>query len=85
MEYLGFIGGILTTAGFIPQVIKSYRTKSVDDVSLVQPTVLLCGMTFWLAYGIYRNDYAIILANFFSIVFNWALVGLKIKYRKSVS
>jgi len=81
MEYLGFIGGFLTTAGFIPQVIKCYRTKSVDDVSLVQPAVLLCGMILWLFYGFYRQDYSIILANFFSMSFNLALIALKLRYR----
>lgn len=83
--YLGLAGGFLTTVGFVPQVVRSYRTKSVDDVSLVQPIVLLCGMSLWFLYGIFLRDVAIILANLFSILFNLALVILKINYARRFS
>lgn len=83
--YFGLAGGFLTTIGFIPQVIRSYRTKSVDDVSLIQPIVLLCGMSLWLMYGIFLGDVAIILANLFSIFFNLALVLIKINYGRRFS
>lgn len=81
MEYLGFIAGFLTTAGFVPQVIKSWRTKSVRDVSFFQPVVLMTGMALWLAYGVYLNDWSIILANAFSISFNLLLLGITLYYR----
>lgn len=77
---VGFIAGFLTTIGFLPQAIKSYRTKRLDDVSLRQPVVLLFGMLLWLAYGIHLHNWAIILANVFSILLNGFIIILKIKY-----
>jgi MtN3 and saliva related transmembrane protein len=78
--YIGFLAGILTTIGFLPQVIKSYRSKSAKDVSLRQPLLLLAGMSMWLVYGIHLQDWAIILANIVSIALNICIVVLKISY-----
>lgn len=85
ITYLGLAGGFLTTIGFVPQVVRSYRTKSVDDVSLTQPIVLLCGMSLWFLYGILLGDIAIILANLFSIFLNLALIVIKINYARRFS
>ena len=79
-SYVGFIAGILTTVGFLPQVIKSYRSKSARDVSLRQPVLLLAGMSLWLAYGFHLKDWAIIIANVVSILWNIVIVILKIRY-----
>jgi MtN3 and saliva related transmembrane protein len=78
--YLGFLAGILTTIGFLPQVIKSYKSKSAKDVSLRQPLLLLAGMLLWLVYGIHLQDWAIMLANTVSIALNICIVILKISY-----
>ncbi len=78
--YVGLLAGFLTTVGFLPQVIKSYRLKSAKDVSLRQPLLLLAGMSLWLAYGIHLEDWAIILANIISIILNIIIVALKISY-----
>ncbi len=81
ITWIGLLGGALTTAGFIPQLIKSIRTKKIEDVSLFQPVVLLTGMGFWMAYGIFLCDIAIILANGISFILNAWLVFLKYKYQ----
>ena len=81
MTWIGLIAGTLTTAGFLPQLIKSIRTKKVDDVSVFQPIVLLAGMAFWISYGLLLNDLAIILANGISFILNAWLIILKFKYQ----
>lgn len=80
VTWLGFLAGLLTTAGFVPQLWKSYRTKKVEDVSLVQPLILLTGMSLWLTYGILLGDPAIIAANAVSMTLNLALIVIKIKH-----
>lgn len=82
---IGFISGILTTVGFLPQVIKSLRTKKVEDVAIAQPIVLLIGMSGWLLYGVLREDPVIIMANIVSIALNLWLIVLKIKFRSEVT
>ena len=77
---LGLLAGSITSAGFIPQIIKVLQTKHAQDVALLQPIILSIGICLWLVYGILQKDVAIILANAFSLACNLILVGLKIRY-----
>ncbi|MBN1861729.1 MAG: SemiSWEET transporter [Candidatus Thermoplasmatota archaeon] len=74
---LGFAAGAVTSVGFIPQLIRGYRTKKLDDISYWMPLVLLCGMSLWLLYGILREDIAIIIANSFGVSCNVLLLLMK--------
>ena len=80
---LGFSAGSITSLGFLPQVIKTFRTRHVDDLALFMPVLLAVGMSLWLFYGIIRRDWAIIAANIFGVVCTSYLVFAKIKYSKS--
>jgi MtN3 and saliva related transmembrane protein len=77
---LGVLAGAVTSVGFIPQLVKGYRTKQLTDVSYGMPLFLAFGMSLWLAYGILRQDIAIIIANAFGVGCNLLLVLLKRKY-----
>ena len=77
---LGLIAGTITSAGFIPQIIKVIQTKHAKDVALLQPIILSVGICLWFIYGLLQNDIAIIFANGFSLVCNLILVGLKVRY-----
>ncbi|MCG7840874.1 MAG: SemiSWEET transporter [Methanomassiliicoccales archaeon] len=74
---VGLTAGFITTIGFVPQIIKGYRTGSMKDVSLVMPIILMAGMSLWLAYGIILQDLPIILWNSVAIVLNGVIVVLK--------
>ena len=80
---LGILAGLLTTTGFIPQIIKGYRTKRMEDVSLLMPLVLGAGMLLWLFYGISLENLPIILWNAIAFALNIAVVGLKLRYAKN--
>ena len=66
--------------GFIPQLVKGYRTKKLDDISYFMPLVLAFGMLLWLLYGITQNDHAIIAANSVGIGCNIILILMKKNY-----
>lgn len=74
---LGFLAGAVTSIGFIPQLIRGYRTKKLHDVSYWMPLVLASGMLLWLGYGFFRNDIAIIVANSFGVSCNILLIFMK--------
>ena len=74
---LGFAAGAVTSIGFIPQLIRGYRTKKLQDVSYWMPSVLVCGLLLWLLYGFFRNDVAIIAANSFGVFCNVLLILMK--------
>ena len=80
---LGVLAGLLTTVGFIPQIIKGYRTKRMEDVSLLMPLVLGAGMLLWLLYGVSLENLPIIIWNAIAFALNIAVVVLKLRYAKN--
>ncbi len=77
---LGLAAGFLTTLGFVPQIIKSLRTRRMDEVSLLMPLLLSAGMFLWLLYGVFKEDTPIIIWNAIALSLNMTLVGLKVYY-----
>jgi MtN3 and saliva related transmembrane protein len=66
----------------MPQLIKTLKTKKVEEISLVMLITLMAGLGTWIYYGILRNDLPIIATNSFSLLLNISLVILKGKYKK---
>ncbi len=73
---IGIIAALLTTFGFVPQIIKMHRTKSAKDVSLTTLLQFSAGAVLWTLYGIHLEDTIIIAANsitFVTVVFAIAM------------
>ena len=81
-EIIGFLAALLTMFGFLPQVIKIYRTKSVKDISLLAVLQFMLGVFLWLIYGIYLKNFVLILANSVTFLILLAALVLFIKYNK---
>ncbi|MEN8123909.1 MAG: SemiSWEET transporter [Bacteroidota bacterium] len=81
IEIIGIIAAVLTTFGFAPQVIKSYKTKNVEGVSLTMYLVMFFGLIFWLIYGFLIDSFAIKLANIVSGILVFTLILLRITYK----
>ena len=81
VEIIGIIGAILTTSGFVPQVYKTLKTRTVEGVSLTMYLVLLVGMIFWFVYGLLIDSFAIILANAVSGILVLMMILFRIVYR----
>ncbi len=77
---LGLTAATLTTSAFLPQVIKTWQTKSAKDVSVSMLITFCLGIFLWLVYGIFRKDLAIVLANGITLILNLMILWLKIKY-----
>jgi len=63
IQVVGFASAVLTTGAFLPQAIKTWRTKSTDDLSPYMFAFFCTGIVGWLIYGILRSDLPMILAN----------------------
>ncbi len=63
VEYLGLVASTLATLAFLPQVVKTWRTRSADDFSLVTLLMLEGGVGLWILYGLWREAPAIWLGN----------------------
>lgn len=82
IELIGFIGGTSTTIAFVPQVIKTYKTKSADDLSLIMYLVFILGVTCWLLYGLGIGSLPVIAANAITLVLVLAVLAMKFRYAK---
>ena len=82
-EYIQIVGigaGILTSVSMLPQIIKTFREKKVEDLSLVMILVLMSGVGSWIWYGVLRNDLPIIFTNCLSFFLNSVLLFFRFKY-----
>lgn len=78
---MGFIAGTLTTSSFIPQVVKSVKTKQTKDISILMYLIMMAGIGLWFCYGIALKDIPIIAANGVTLVLVSFVFALKIKYK----
>ncbi len=78
---LGLIAGVLTTIAYLPQLIKTWQTKSAHDLSWTMLIVLCTGIILWLVYGFYVHDIPIIAANIVTFIFASMILTLKIRYK----
>lgn len=81
MTALGLFAGLLTTIAYLPQLIKTWKTKSADDISWSMLITLCIGIVLWLVYGSYVHDVPLIAANVATLVFSSSILILKIRYR----
>lgn len=81
-EIIGYLGGIFIMVSFVPQVIKSYKTKSVDDLSLWMIIATFVGTVFWIIYGYLINSRPVLIMNIIFGVIVLFQLYLKVKYRK---
>lgn len=77
---IGLIAAVCTTSSFLPQVIKSWRTKDTKSISLPMYSLLVFGTVLWLTYGIFINEVPIILANGVTLLLSASILFLKLKY-----
>lgn len=76
---LGLVAGTLTTLAFVPQVIKTWRTRSTHDISLAMFAIFTAGVLAWLVYGILKGDLPVILANAATIVLAGTVLYFKLR------
>ena len=83
IDLFGFSAAFLTTIAFLPQLYKTWQTKSAEDVSLIMLILFLIGLICWIVYGLKIHSTPIIVANVVTFIFNFSILILKITYRKS--
>jgi MtN3 and saliva related transmembrane protein len=78
MTILGLIAGTCTTLSFLPQVIRTLRTRHARDLSAAWLLIFGLGTALWLTYGLLKSDIAIALAN--GVTFGLVLILIVAKY-----
>ena len=83
IDVFGFLAALLTTIAFLPQLYKTWQTKSADDVSIIMLILFITGLICWIIYGIEINSVPILLANIITFIFNFSILILKVIYREN--
>lgn len=78
---LGLLAGTLTTISFMPQVIKTWTTKSTQDISLGMFITFCSGIFLWLVYGLFIQNLPVILTNAVTFILASTILGMKLKYK----
>ena len=82
IDLFGFSAAMLTTIAFIPQLYKTWQTKSAEDVSLIMLILFITGLICWIIYGSKIHSTPIVVANFVTFIFNFSILILKLSYNK---
>jgi len=81
ISMMGVAAAVLTTASFLPQILRAYWTRSMGDVSIYLMTMFATGTVLWMVYGIFKADLVIIGANAVSTALNLVLLYMKFAYK----
>lgn len=80
IQFVGIGAGILTSLSMFPQLVKTFKDKKAEDLSLVMIFILMSGICSWIWYGFLKNDLPIIVTNLFSFILNIILLIFRLKY-----
>ena len=80
VEWLGVLAGLLTTAAFVPQVLRTHRTRSARDLSAPMLLLFNAGLALWLAYGLMIGSAGVILANGATLTLAAYILAMKLRF-----
>ena len=83
MGVIGILAGILILSGWVPQIVKGYRTKKLTDVSSYLMILIFAGAVLWLIYGMALDDVYIMGVNLAAMFLTMLLLAMKLKYEKN--
>ena len=81
-DIYGFIAAILSTIAFLPQVIKTWRFKKAEDISITTLLIFISGLLFWIIYGFQTRTIPVLLANTMTLILNTMILVLKLVYAR---
>ncbi|MEP4378607.1 MAG: SemiSWEET transporter [Alphaproteobacteria bacterium] len=78
-DLIGGVAAVLTTIAFVPQVVKSWQTRSTRDISLGMFVIFGTGLSLWLVYGFIIESRPIIVANVVTLMLVAAMIAMKLR------
>lgn len=80
-KLLGLVAGLLTTLSFVPQVVKTWRSRSARDLSLVMFLLYCLGVFLWMIYGFMIDELPVILWNIITLILASIILVFKIRFK----
>lgn len=82
-DVIGSAAGTLTTVAFIPQVVRAWKTGSVEDLSLWMLLAFTTGVGLWTVYGVVTDAVPLIITNGLTFVLAMTLLIMKLRGSRS--
>lgn len=80
LEWMGVVAATLTTLAFVPQAVKTIRTRDTHSISLGMYVVFTIGIMFWFGYGISLDSWPMIISNAITFVLAATILALKLRH-----
>jgi MtN3 and saliva related transmembrane protein len=80
IEWIGAVAATLTTGAFLPQAIRTIRSRHTHDLSFWTQLLLFIGNNMWLVYGLYLGSWPLIAANVVGFFLVGIVLVLKIRH-----
>lgn len=80
LEWLGYLAATCTTLSFVPQALKTIRTRDTSGISLGMYVVFTFGIVCWFGYGIFLGSWPMIASNAVTFVLAATILALKLKH-----
>lgn len=79
-DFFGYAGIFTGVAFMVPQVYKSWKTKSVGDLSWGMIALFFLNCIFWFTYGFLLGSPQLMLANGAAFLVSIAQMTFKVQY-----
>lgn len=80
IEWFGYAAAVLTTLAFVPQALKTIRSRDTSGISLGMYVIFTVGIGFWFAYGVALGSWPMILANITTFALAAVILVLKLRH-----
>jgi len=81
-EILGITGSLIMCVSVIPQIMKTYRTRCSDGLSISYLIILMTGMSMIMLYALYVKDMVFIFGNGLALLLMGILITLCFRFRR---
>ena len=80
IEWFGYAAAVLTSIAFVPQAVKTIRSRDTSGISLGMYVIFTIGIGFWFAYGVALGSWPMILANITTFVLAGTILVMKLRH-----
>ena len=80
LEWVGYLAATLTTVAFVPQALKTLRTRDTAGISLGMYVVFTIGIACWFGYGLVLQSWPMIISNAITFVLSAIILGIKLRH-----
>lgn len=79
-DWLGYLAGLLFIVSLVPQVLKSWKSKSTQGMPMGRAVLYVAAMAAYVAYAYFTANEPLLWPGVIELALGITLLGLKLKY-----